>query len=329
MRSLTVAFLLFVISPAFSQKGITFKTLQGTAQGTTFSITYQDRRDLTTEIDSLFKLIDQSMSLWVKTSLISKINQNQPYNGLDAHFIKVFDTSLEISKKTGGYFDMTVGPLVKAWGFGSEKNVIHPDNRQLDSMKRFTGYKKIRRQGQKILKDHPNMEIDFNAIAQGYTVDVMGNFLLSKGIINWLVEIGGEVRANGHNAEQKPWKVGIEKPGKPEDRQADMQVVAVLDNKSLGTSGSYRKFFEKDGKKYSHSIDPFTGKPVSHSVLSITVLAGNCISADALAKGFLVMGLEKAKISARKLKADFFAIYEENGRLGTYATPGFQKIILE
>jgi thiamine biosynthesis lipoprotein len=316
---------------AFSQKEPVFKSLQGTAQGTTFSITYGDtqRRDFTAEIDSLFKFIDRSMSLWDKNSLITKINENRPYYTLDPHFITVFDRGMEISKLSGGYFDITVGPLVKAWGFGAKKGLPHPDKAQIDSMKNFVGYQKIKRKDQKIIKSKPEMQIDFNAIAQGYTVDVMAEFLNSKNIKNYLVEIGGEVRAQGTNAEKKNWRVGIEKPGKAEDEETDMQIVVSLNGQSLGTSGSYRKFFVRDGKKYSHSIDPFTGEPVSHSVLSITVLTKDCISADAFAKALLVVGLDKAKKMAQKLNIDFYSIYEENGVLKTYATKGFQKIISE
>lgn len=330
MRLLFVLCLLFSCE-AFSQKEPVFKSLQGTAQGTTFSITYEDteRRDFTAEVDSLFKFIDHSMSLWDKNSLITKINENRPYSSLDPHFIRVFDRGMEISKLSGGYFDITVGPLVRAWGFGAKKDEPHPDKNKIDSLKKFIGYQKITRAGQKIIKTRPEMQIDFNAIAQGYTVDIMAEFLNSKKIKNYLIEIGGEVRAQGTNAEKKNWRVGIEKPGKAQDEEADMQIVVRLNGQSLGTSGSYRKFFVKDGKKYSHSIDPFTGEPVSHSVLSITALTKDCMSADAFAKALLVVGLEKAKVMARNLDIDFYAIYEESGALKTYATSGFQKIISE
>ncbi len=321
----------FVFGTCLAQKDAGLKVIQGTAQGTTFSISYRDslRRDFTGEIDSLFRMVDQSMSLWVKNSLISRINRNESYDNLDPHFIRVFDRALEISRMTGGYFDITVGPLVQAWGFGARKNVVHPDQKQVDSLKVFTGYRKVSRQGNRITKKFPQMEIDFNAIAQGYTVDLMGEFLSSGGIDNWLVEVGGEVRAHGKSPSGRAWRVGLEKPDPSGESENGIQAVAALDHMALGTSGSYRKFFEKDGKKYSHSIDPYRGKPVSHSVLSITVLAGDCMTADALAKAFLVTGLRKAKKMARRTGTDFFAIYEKGGGMATYATKGFRRIIVE
>lgn len=302
-----------------------YKTLEGNAQGTTFKITYKDtfEKEVSVEIDSLFKMIDKSMSLWDSTSLISKINSNSFYTSLDPHFIKVFETSMLVYKKSDGYFDVSIGPLVNAWGFGIKKGLPMPTIKQIDSLKSIVGSDNIQIIGKEIQKKDPRNQIDFNAIAQGYTVDVISDFLEKNGCMDYLVEIGGELRAKGKNKEGKVWRVGIEKP----QNERALEVVVNLENKSLATSGSYRKFFEKDGKKYSHAIDPKNGYPVMHNLLSISVLANDCMTADAFATAFLVMGLEKAKKIAAKEKLDFFAIYDENGKSKVFSTMGFSKIV--
>ncbi len=301
--------------------------LSGQAQGTSFAITYEaiDDADYSAEVDSLFRFIDKSMSLWDSTSLISKINRNDFSEPIDSHFKNVLEASLRVEKETEGYFNVTVGPLVKAWGFVTKKNMPAPSDAQVDSLKALIGKVGIDSNG-KFFKDKPNLQIDFNAIAQGYTVDVIARFLESKGIKNYLVEIGGEVYGKGKNREGKFWKVGIEKP--EEDRQGIASVVN-LKNKALATSGSYRKFFIKDGKKFSHAVDPHTGFPVQHNLLSISVLADNCTDADAYATALLVMGLEKAQKFAEAKGIDFFAIYDQNGKNKYYSTSGFKKVIEE
>lgn len=302
-----------------------YKTLEGNAQGTTFRITYADKSedDFSLKVDSIFRVIDKSMSLWDSTSLISNINNNLPYDNIDLHFKKVFLAAQKVSGETEGYFDMTVAPLVKAWGFSTKKGLPAPSQAKIDSLKSNIGYNKVSFFNSKIVKEKPEIQIDFNALAQGYTVDVMCNFLEEKGVNNYLVEIGGEVRARGVNKEGKVWRVGIEKP----KQERDIEVVINLDGKSLATSGSYRKFFEKDGKKFSHAIDPHLGLPVSHNLLSISVIAEDCMTADAYATAYLVMGLEKAKLSARKNKLDFFAIYDDNGTIKTFHTEGLDTMI--
>lgn len=310
---------------ACNPKILAYKTLEGNAQGTTFKITFKDtiEKDITVQIDSLFKVIDHSMSLWDSLSLISKINNNAIYDSLDFHFLKVFEASSLVNQKSEGYFDVSVGPLVKAWGFSIKKGLPIPTSLQIDSLNSIVGSDKFQLVEQKIRKEDPRNQIDFNAIAQGYTVDVISVFLEDLGCKDYLVEIGGELRAKGKNKEGKVWRVGIEKP----QNERALEVVVNLENKSLATSGSYRKFFEKDGKKYSHAIDPKTGYPVTHSVLSMSVLANDCMTADAYATAFLVMGLEKARRVAAKEKLEFFAIYDENGKSKVFSTIGFAKTV--
>lgn len=302
-----------------------YKTIEGQAQGTSFRVSYQDsyKQDLDQSIDSLFKIIDKSMSLWDSTSLISKVNNNQDYDQLDEHFIKVFNESQKTSKITEGYFDITVGPLVKAWGFSTKKGLPPPNIIQLDSLRALVDFSKVAMNNNRILKQEKKAQIDFNAIAQGYTVDVIAQFLEQKAIISYLVEIGGEVRAKGRNKEGKTWRVGIEKP----NEENSLQAVVNLDGKSLATSGSYRKFFVKDGKRFSHAINPHSGFPVSHNLLSVSVVAENCMKADAFATAFLVMGLEKAKEIAKKEDLTFYAIFDQNGKYETYTSEGFDKYL--
>lgn len=311
----------------FGWQTMPYKTLQGQAQGTTYRIVYEDKLgvDLSKSIDSLFSIMDASMSLWDSNSLISRINANTYSGVVDQHFEKVFLSSQHISKKTNGYFDVTVGPLVKAWGFSKTKGLASPTYLQLDSIRQLVNIKNISLKAGKITKKYPNIQLDFNAIAQGYTVDLIADFFLKKSIVNYLVEIGGEVRASGKNRNAETWKVGVENPSD----ENKLQAIVALDNQSLATSGSYRKFFLKDGKKYSHAIDPHVGKPVSHNLLSVTVLAKDCATADAYATAFLVMGLGKAKKVAIKQKIDFLAIYEDDGKIQTFCSAGFKRAILE
>lgn len=300
--------------------------LAGKAQGTTFKIHYQHSspNDFSDSIDSLFRLIDKSMSLWDSTSLISRINRNEPGTKIDEHFRKVLIRALEISESTGGAFDVTVSPLVKAWGFSIKKGLPLPDSLQVDSLMKLIGYQKIKLVNDTVQKDDPGVELDFNAIAQGYTVDFISKFLEEKGVKNYLVELGGEVRASGINERDSIWVIGIDKPVENTSKERPLQTTVILKNKSLATSGSYRKFIESGGKKLGHVIDPSTGYPVIHKMVSVSVIANDCMTADAYATAFLVMGMEKALQKATEMKMGIYCIYvEDNGDLSVRSTPGF------
>jgi thiamine biosynthesis lipoprotein len=292
-----------------------FTHLQGRAQGTTFSIIYDKKYDFTTSIDSIFHMIDSSMSLWDSTSTISKINANK-YDGIvDAHFQKVFMTAMEVSKETNGYFDITVGPLIKAW-MGSNNTQSIPSSDQIDSLKKLVGYKKLQLIDGRIVKDNPKISLDFNALAQGYTVDVIASFLESQNVKNYMIEVGGEVRAKGMNEYNKLWQIGIDKPIDNIGNNRPLQTILSLNNRAMATSGSYRKYVMKNGKKYSHAIDPLTGQPITHNLLSITVFAQDCMTADAYATAFLVMGIEKARPLAKKKSLVWYGILsDEHGKL--------------
>lgn len=300
-----------------------FISLGGKAQGTTFNISYQDslQRDFSRPVDSLLRLIDKSMSLWDSSSIISRVARNEPNVQLDEHFVNVFKRAQEVSLATDGAFDVTVGPLVKAWGFSYKKGLPPPDSIKVDSLLQLIGYQKAGIEHGMLHKANPHMEIDFNAIAQGYTVDLIARYFEKQGIKNYLVEIGGELRCAGTNSQGSKWQIGIDKPVEDDSGGRPLQTTIGLSGKSLATSGSYRKFVVKDGKKYSHAIDPKTGYPITHSLLSVSVIADDCTTADAYATAFLVMGMDKAIELAKSKNLEIYCIYsEENGALQVRST---------
>lgn len=304
----------------------------GNAQGTTYHITYISENNVNYKksIDSLLNVIDLSMSTWIPNSIISKINNNEPKVIVDQYFRDVFIKSVEISEKTEGLFDITVGPLVNAMGFGfSKKNNLN--NHQIDSLLQLVDYKMLRLENNKIIKEKPQIKLDFNAIAQGYSVDVLSNFLEKKGIYNYLVEIGGELKAKGKKGKEA-WKVGIDQPNEKSTSERELEAIIHLNNKALATSGNYRKFYVEGNQKFSHIINPKTGYPAKHNLLSTTVIAKDAITADAYATAFMVMGLRKSKEfldQNKKLKLDVFFIYDENGTWKTYTSEGLKKSITE
>lgn len=306
--------------------------VEGNAQGTTYHISYlsDDEINHKTAIDSLLKAIDTSMSTWVPNSLISRINNNDNNVLIDNYFIEVFNKSIEVSQKTDGLFDVTVGPLVNSWGFGFAKKATI-DSKKIDSLLHFVGYKMVRLEGNKIIKAKPEIKIDFNAIAQGYSVDVLANYLESKGINNYLVELGGELKAKGKK-ENENWKVGIDKPDEKETSERKLEAVIELNDKALATSGNYRKFYEENGQKFSHIINPKTGYPAKQNLLSATVISDDGITADAYATAFMVMGLKKSIqfLEANKeLKLEVYFIYDDKGIWKTYTSESLKKWIRE
>ncbi len=306
--------------------------IEGSAQGTSYHITYlsDDAINHQTAIDSLLKKIDNSMSIWLPNSLISKINNNDSTVVADTYFMDVFTKSLEVSKKTDGFFDVTVGPLVNSWGFGfAKKEVVN--SHTIDSLLPFVGYKMVVLKGNKIIKEKPQIKLDFNAIAQGYSVDVLANYLENKGINNYLVELGGELKAKGKK-ENEEWKVGIDQPEEKETSERKLQAVLHLNNKALATSGNYRKFYEEGGQKFSHIINPKTGYPAKQILLSTTVIADDCVTADAYATVFMVMGLQESIAfldKNKRLNLEVYFIYDDKGIWKTYTSKNLKKRIKE
>jgi thiamine biosynthesis lipoprotein len=297
--------------------------ITGYAQGTTYSIQYVDslQRDFSFSIDSLLIRFDSSLSIYKPNSIISQINQTDTFVTTDTLFIHCFKKAKEVWQNTEGYFDPTVAPLVNAFGFGFE-NIENVNDKLLDSLRQLVGFEKIQLINDSIFIKPQKVMLDFNALAQGYSVDVVAGFLNKKGIRNYLVEIGGELKASGKTEKGQYWRVGVEKPVENNDNH-ELSAVVELNNQALATSGNYRKFYEKDGVKYTHTIHPKTGKPVISNILSATVVAKNCIDADAYATAFMVMGLNNAKLFvSQQSNLEALLIYNENNKLKTWVSEG-------
>ena len=308
--------------------------ISGFAQGTTYSMSYRDaqKRNLHPHVHSILQNFDQSLSIYCKTSIITRINNNDTTVRTDAYFDECYKLSEEVYKANNGAFDITVGPLVQAWGFGLKKRDKITKER-IDSILPLVGMGKVKLVDGKLIKSNPNMFVDVNAIAQGYSVDVIARYFESKGINEYLVEIGGETLCKGLNSKGKAWVIGIDKPydnnvTPGQDLQAK---VALPSGKALATSGSYRKFFEENGVKYSHELDPKTGYPAHNTLLSISVITNNCALADGYATAFMVMGVDKAKeFLAKRSDMDAFMVYSgPKGEFLSYATSGFDKMLIK
>ena len=315
-------FIGFLALLASCNQGPQKMVLQGEAQGSYYAITYYDEqgRNFQQEIDSIFHAVDVSVNLWVDTSVISKVNRNEEVK-LDSIFIDNFRIAQEAALLSDGYFDPTISPIVAAWGFSYKHgDTITPQ--LIDSLKQLVNYRNIRIEEGKVIKANPAMTLDFNAIAQGYTSDLIASFLDSRGIKNYLVDTGGEIMARGEKPNGQPWIVGIEKPADNWDSEQVVHTRIALRDKGLVTSGSTRKYVERNGKRYSHCIDPKTGYPVEHNVLSVTVLAESSVWADALASICMVMGMEKSLPLIESIdgaEAYYISVNEQN-TLETFAT---------
>ena len=323
------------------QHDMPYQKDQGFVFGTTYTISYQCNDDLQQEIEAELKKVDLALSMFNENSIISRINRGESvsfdkaslrHNEELMMFKEVYELAMKVSEETDGAFDITVAPLVNAWGFGF-KNGQMPTKQQVDSILQFVGYKKAPLQLPPTGGNAPSsvqasmkaLTLDCSAIAKGYGCDVVARLLRSKDIQNFMIEIGGEVITRGNNPNRVPWKIGVVKP--TDDTlaiQHENQTVLNVTDKAMATSGNYRNFYYKGGKKYAHTIDPHTGYPVQHSLLSATVLAKDCATADAYATSFMVMGLEKAKeLLKRHPELKAYLIYsDKNGELATWQSEG-------
>jgi len=269
--------------------------LSGPVFGTSFSVIYDSETNYIEQIDSLFTVVNQSMSTYLPDSDISKLNRNEAHN-IDTHFRDVFLASKTIFKTTEGVFDPTIGDVVNAWSFGADKNKFLTDSTTIDSLMRFVGFDTVKLIGDSsltVLKENPNTYLEFNAIAKGYGVDVIGKFLEGKNIENYLVEIGGEIRAKGKNIEKiSPWRVGLDEP-RFDGGQSVYKAINLKDE-AMATSGTYRKFkTDENGNRYAHIINTKTGYPSKSNILSVSVIAKDCMTADGYATAFQAMGIDK------------------------------------
>ncbi|MHA7843581.1 MAG: FAD:protein FMN transferase [Winogradskyella sp.] len=316
MKKLLFALLILVsISCKQKQKESQLVKLSGPVFGTGFNIQYADNEntDYSKEIDGLFNDINKSLSTYISDSDISKLNRNE-ISDVDDYFVEVFNTSKSIYLETEGVFDPTIGNVVNAWNFGAETDKFLTDSTTIDSLMQFVGFNKVSLNNHTINKPKSTY-LEFNAIAKGYGVDVIGKFLESKNVANYLVEIGGEIRVKGKNIEKdSPWKVGLDEPRF--DGEQSVFKALELKNEAMATSGTYRKFkIDENGNRYAHIIDTKTGYPTKTNILSVSVIAPDCITADGYATAFQAMGIEKVTSflkSHPELKAYF--IYQDTDK---------------
>ena len=305
-----------------------FQTNQGLVFGTMYKITYQSKDNLQNEIEKALKEVDFSLSPFNKKSVITGVNNNTNMQ-VDSLFMDVFHLAEKISEETHGAFDITVAPLVNAWGFGFDSST-KVDSATIDSLRQFVGFDKVSLVDGKIIKKDPRTKLDCSSIAKGYGVDCVARLFDKKGIENYMIDIGGELVMKGKNAKMNTWRIGINKPVEDSlSRNQELQTVLELTNVGLATSGNYRNFYYKDGKKYAHTIDPRIGYPVQHNILSATVVAKDCATADAYATSFMVLGLDSAKaICERHPEMDAYFIYATpEGKNEIYFTKGMSYYI--
>jgi FAD:protein FMN transferase len=305
---------------------------EGQVYGTVYHVVYESPggKDLKPEIEKEFNRLTLIFSTFNPESQISKINQNQPVK-LDPLFMNCFQKAMEVSEKSGGAFDITVMPLVNAWGFGF-KHKEQITGSLIDSLLQLVGYKKVKLENGRIVKENPGIMLDMSAIAKGYTCDIIGELLAGRGCKNYMVEIGGEVVAKGVNAKGNIWSIGISKPDETAYyAKEEIQAIVKLPEHALATSGNYRNFYIENGKKYAHEIDPHTGYPAEQNLLSTTVLAGDCMTADAWATAFMVLGFEKSLEILKKLPGiEVYFIYSDDSGLNKiYMSENFKKYLSE
>jgi thiamine biosynthesis lipoprotein len=284
------------------EKGTIFRTL--------YQVKYQSNTSLIDKIEAEFAAFDLSLNPFNPNSILAKVNRNEEVE-VDRWFTVVFNKAMEISEQSNGLFDVTAAPLINLWGFGFEQfDDISPET--VDSLKAFVGYRKVRLEGKHVVKDDPRIMLNFSAIAKGYACDVIAALFEREGVNNYLVDIGGEIAAKGKNARGVCWRVGI---NEPKDEDSYMQstyneIVQICGKNGLATSGNYRNFYIKDGKKYAHTIDPVTGYPAEQNILSATIVTPDCMTADAYATAFMAMGVEAACRMAEQIREiDYYIIY--------------------
>lgn len=328
-------FLLFLIIGTVlivrHQRAMPYQHDSGLIFGTIYHATYQCDKNLKAEIEAELKKVDGEFSMFNEQSTIARINRGESPE-LSKTFLEVYELATTISNETDGAFDITVAPLVNAWGFGFKQKQM-PSAQQVDSLKRLIGYKKVSLDKQhKLHKAVPGMMLDLSAIAKGYGCDAIARLLRSKDVENYMVEIGGEVVTSGISEKRVPWHIGVTKPTDDSlSTGGELQTVLNVTDKAMATSGNYRNFYYKGGKKYAHTIDPKTGYPVQHNILSSTVLADRCATADAYATAFMVLGLEGAKkVLERHPELMVYFIYaDKNGDNAVWFSPSMKEKIID
>lgn len=307
-------------------------TVHGYAQGTDYSIKYFAESPVVSgaEVDSILLKIDSSMSLYKPYSLINKFNNATKTLSMDTHFLRVINKSFEINKATDGRFDITVAPLVQAWGFGPKPITVFPDSNRVKELLKNVGMNLLSIQGNNLLKRQPGVQIDLNGIAQGYSVDVVADYLLQKGIRCFVVEIGGEIRMKGPKPDGTALRVGIEGPALNEQSEPQLRHVISFNEGAVTTSGNYRKYLRAGGKKISHLIDPKTGYPLDNQLISVTIYAKDALTADGYDNAVMAMSIEQALafVSAKKNMEAYLIYHRKDGTVTDTLTAGFKKMIV-
>lgn len=332
---LCIAFLL--TSCVEKPKDVIMRANTGFALGTTYSIQYEilnEEEDYKRDIENVFHEVNKSISAYIPTSDISRINRGEKDVIIDDYFKTVYEFSREVYEKTDGYFDPSVGALVNAWGFGPEKPINNLSKEQVDSIMVFTGFEKVKvTQEGKVIKDDSSLTFDFNSLGKGYAIDLIGKMFDEKGVKNYIIEVGGEILTKGKNTHKvKKWTVAIDSPVQDTDERQYIERI-TLENKAMATSGNYRKFRvdPETGDHYVHILNAKTGYPMKNNVLSVSVVADNCMKADAYATAFMVMPYEKTKELLSKLPdVDAYVVSKDQyGNIQKYITNGFQDLIIK
>ena len=324
MRFFFCIFIFFGYSSC-SDSNISLVVNSGQTQGTYYHIKYlsEDGTDYHSQIDSILLEVDSSLSIYKQFSLISKLNSGEEFK-TDSFFDIVFLAAKKVFLETGGNFDCSVSPLVNTWGFYKDKfgESTTIDSLEISKVLDNIGFQKIRLIGDS-LAIPIRMSLDFNGIAQGFTVDLIASYLENKNISRYLIEIGGEIVAKGKNDDEEIWRIGVDKPSEVIDVNSRFQFILDLEDKALATSGNYRKFYKKDGFKYSHVINPFTGFPARNRLLSVTVIHDKCILADAYATAFMTMGVKETKrFVSQYSDIEIYLVYTgKDGEWKTYISP--------
>lgn len=335
---LQAAFLLFLIIGTVviirQQRDVPYQTNRGFIFGTIYHATYQYDKDLNQEIVAALNRVDEEFSMFNKKSTVTRFNEGKKIVA-SPMFVNLLQLSQTIHQATNGAFDITVAPLVNTWGFGFKHQQL-PNQQQVDSLRKFMGMHYIsvnHVDGKTIVSTkHPHLMLDFSAIAKGYGSDVVADLMKRHGIKNYMIEIGGEIVASGLNEKRLPWKIGVTKPNdnKTEENE-ELQTVLNITNKAMATSGNYRNFYYRGKKKFAHTIDPRTGYPVQHSLLSATVIANSCAEADAYATAFMVMGVERAKevLKQHQELMAYFIYVGHDGKNQVWFSPSLENKIVK
>ena len=303
--------------------------MEGKIYGTYYSISYESVLNYDTVIIKEMERVNYSLSMFNPRSVIAKINREES-DRVDSLFVRMFIQAQKVYDATEGAFDITVAPLSNAWGFGF-KNERLPSAEKVDSLLQYIGMDKLTLNGMRLIKAIEGVQLDASSIAKGLGVDLVADFLDKKGVKNYMVDIGGEIRVRGISSKKRAWRIGIDKP--VDDVSAstrELQAVVAIEKGALATSGNYRNFYVVDGKKYAHTINPKTGYPVQRDILSSSVYAPTCMEADAYATAFMVIGKEKAqKIIEKDTELEACFVYlDDKGKQGVWMSDGFKKLIV-